>query len=596
MQSDQSIHHIALTCPHCGKHYKKVPYEAIKKHQFAFCKQCNKKFRVDPSALEDALRQAEQALAGQSLESAALPDQYKEAAPEQPQEPASVPDHSSQRPDAQTIPGLQHIVQQAAAAAQDFLPEPSAADEQHDGGGLAKLFDSQQSQAEEQPGIQGSFQHDMDRLAATLDETFSQPREHHPEEGAAGVAGETIFSGSAQFEPIPETAQPYPAPPSVSDLKEPEDSAAGEPVPGQPDEPAAEEHLEREAREESFIQQQGADAPLTSASLPDTNEENLADDLPVPASAETGMEDEIFETIMKELPGGAPLESAAGQEPPEASPAENLPVPASTKTAFQDKTIEELIEALDVEAPLNSAADLEPLEEPLAENVIVATQTESAPGEETLDESLIEEPDSAQFEQESAYAIQEQGKTLAATNRDFPAPPEDTAANRDVASMLKDIVLPSADIREGMEQFVLFSLGEQLFAAPVANVAELSLPPDCIMLPNTPQWLLGIANMRGEIISIADLRGFLSMDQESIKKTSRMIIAQTLDRQMMVGLIVGRINGIHYFATDDICPFEQQAPGPAAAYISGTCAYEDTVVAILDLEKLLQSPKMGQFQ
>ncbi len=265
MHSDQSIRHIALTCPHCGKHYKKVPYDAIKKHQFAFCKQCNKKFRVEPSVLEEALKQAKHALAGQSLESAALPDQHQEGVPDQPQEPASVPDQSSQRPDAQTIPGLQNIVQQAAAAAQDFLPEPSAADEQHDGGGLAKLFDSQQSQAEEQPGIQGSFQHDMDRLAATIDETFLSPQEHHPDEGTAGFAGENIFSGSAQFEPILETALPYPAPPSVSDLKEPEDSAAGEPVPGQPDEPAAEEHLERGSREESLIQQQGADAPLTSA-------------------------------------------------------------------------------------------------------------------------------------------------------------------------------------------------------------------------------------------------------------------------------------------------------------------------------------------
>lgn len=86
------------------------------------------------------------------------------------------------------------------------------------------------------------------------------------------------------------------------------------------------------------------------------------------------------------------------------------------------------------------------------------------------------------------------------------------------------------------------------------------------------------------------------MDQESIKKTSRMIIAQTIDRQMMVGLIVDRINGIHYFATDDILPVQQQAAGQAAAYVSGTCAHEDTVVAILDLEKLLQSQKMRQFQ
>ncbi len=297
----------------------------------------------------------------------------------------------------------------------------------------------------------------------------------------------------------------------------------------------------------------------------------------VPASTETAIEDAIFEEIMKELPVEPPLEIAVDQEPLEEPLSADLLVPASTETAVQDKTIEELIDELDVEPPLEIEASQDPFEEP-------------------LDESLIEEPGSDQFEQENSYAVEEQGKAPAAANRGFLASPGDTAAHRDVASMLKDIVLPPDDIREGMEQFVLFSLGEQLFAAPVANVAELSLPPDFIMLPNTPQWLLGIANMRGEIISIVDIRGFLSLDQETIKKTSRMIIAQTLDRQMMVGLIVDRINGIHYFATDEILPFQQQAPGQAAAYVSGTCAHEDTAVAILDLEKLLQSPKMGQFQ
>ena len=204
MQSDQSIRHIALTCPHCGKHYKKVPYDAIKKHQFAFCKQCNKKFRVEPSVLEEALKQAALALAGQSLEGAAAPGQHKEDTADQAEEHASGPDQSAQIHDMQTIPGLQNIVQQAAAAAQDFLPEPSAADGPHDDGMLAKLFDSQQSQAEEQPGIKGSFEQDMDRLAATIDETFCQPQEAHPAEDTAGVAAGNIFSDtSRQFEHNP---------------------------------------------------------------------------------------------------------------------------------------------------------------------------------------------------------------------------------------------------------------------------------------------------------------------------------------------------------------------------------------------------------
>ncbi len=223
MQSDQSIRHIALTCPHCGKHYKKVPYDAIKKHQFAFCKQCNNKFRVEPSVLEEALKEAAIALSG--------------------------PDQSAQIHDMQTIPGLQNIVQQAAAAARDFLPEPSAADAPHDGDMLAKLFNSQQSEAEEQPGIKGSFEQDLNMLAATIDETFCQPQEAYPAENTGGVAAGNIFKDTvpdkAQVEHILETARKYPALSSVAASWEPEKIPDDVPPAYQPDEPAAKECLSR---------------------------------------------------------------------------------------------------------------------------------------------------------------------------------------------------------------------------------------------------------------------------------------------------------------------------------------------------------------
>lgn len=556
MHSDPSIRHIALTCPHCGKHYKKVPYDVIKKHQFAFCKQCNKKFRVEPSVLEEALNKAVLALAGQSPEGAELSGTAKEKAADKDGKPASGPDQTAPMHDAQTIAGLHTIVQQAAAAAQDFLPEPSAADEPHGNGLLAKLFDAQVNEADEQPDVTGSFEHTMDKLAAALDETFCQPHKEHPADYAAGVAGENFFSDPMRDRPqvdhVYEKPIAYPAPSSVADFKATEGFSVEDLITYQPGTPAAEKPFEQKSGETSGIRNHAFDAPLHI----DTCREIT----------------------------GEPL-------------AENQFVPVSTEPAIEEPHPEEtLLQERDIEAPREIPAGQEPGEEPLFENEIIETQAESAPGEEPLDESLIEEPGSGQLMQESSCAIQEQEKTFAATDLDSLASPGTTAANRDVASMLKDIVLPPDDIREGMEQFVLFSLGEQLFAAPVANVAELSLPPDCIMLPNTPQWLLGIANMRGDIISIVDFRGFFGMAQENMKKTSRMIIAQTRDRQMMVGLIVDKINGIHYFATDEILPLQQQAPGQAAAYVSGTCAHENTVAAILDLEQLLQSPKMGQFQ
>jgi len=168
--------------------------------------------------------------------------------------------------------------------------------------------------------------------------------------------------------------------------------------------------------------------------------------------------------------------------------------------------------------------------------------------------------------------------------------------NRDVSAMLKQLVLPSDDIEEGMEQFVLFSLGEQTYAAPIANVFELSLPPELIVVPNTPKWILGVSNMRGEIISVVDFKGFLNIEPDSLKKPGRMIIAQTRDKQMTIGLMVDGINGIKYFSVDAIQPLEQQEPGLSDAFFQGACLHETEVVIFLDLEQILQSSKMRQFQ
>jgi purine-binding chemotaxis protein CheW len=167
---------------------------------------------------------------------------------------------------------------------------------------------------------------------------------------------------------------------------------------------------------------------------------------------------------------------------------------------------------------------------------------------------------------------------------------------RDVTEMLKQLVTPADQIEEGMEQFVLFTLNEQTYAAPITNVFELSLPPDLIQVPNTPAWILGVSNMRGEIISVIDFKEFLNIEPDGARKFSRMIIAQTLDKQLVIGLMVDGISGIKYFSADAIQPLEQHEPGVPDAFFRGACLFESEVVIFLDLEFILQSSKMRQFQ
>ena len=75
-----------------------------------------------------------------------------------------------------------------------------------------------------------------------------------------------------------------------------------------------------------------------------------------------------------------------------------------------------------------------------------------------------------------------------------------------------------------------------------------------------------------------------------------MIIVQTRDKQMVVGLMVDSINGIKYFSVDAIQPLEQQEPGLSDTFFQGACLHESEVVIFIDLEQILQSSKMRQFQ
>ena len=68
----------------------------------------------------------------------------------------------------------------------------------------------------------------------------------------------------------------------------------------------------------------------------------------------------------------------------------------------------------------------------------------------------------------------------------------------------------------GMEQYVCFHLDNILLALLLSKALEIGQKPDITPLPNLPDWVLGVSNIRGEIISIVDLKGFFKIPQPAI--------------------------------------------------------------------------------
>ena len=143
-------------------------------------------------------------------------------------------------------------------------------------------------------------------------------------------------------------------------------------------------------------------------------------------------------------------------------------------------------------------------------------------------------------------------------------------------------------------QYIQFNLGATLLGIPLLNGLEIGHLPDITSLPNLPDWVLGISNIRGEIVSIVDLKGFFGLPTRGPERGSRFIVMHNKDTK--VGMVVDGIKGI--LSLDRIDADIQDSPfsrGETSSYVSGFVVSEEQPLYILDADKLLSSPRMTRF-
>ncbi|ARE40333.1 Positive regulator of CheA protein activity (CheW) [Rhodovulum sp. P5] len=122
----------------------------------------------------------------------------------------------------------------------------------------------------------------------------------------------------------------------------------------------------------------------------------------------------------------------------------------------------------------------------------------------------------------------------------------------DVGDAVSDSEATAAEPR----QFVTFYMGEDCFALPMELVREIIRVPDAIRVPLTPPGFEGLANLRGAILPVMDLRRMTGLPPRPVDDASRTIV---VDCGTPVGLIVDRVSHVVSFAADRIETPEESA-------------------------------------
>ena len=151
--------------------------------------------------------------------------------------------------------------------------------------------------------------------------------------------------------------------------------------------------------------------------------------------------------------------------------------------------------------------------------------------------------------------------------------------------------------RDGVHghRYVLLSIASAHYAVREAFVTELERVPKITPVPRVPAWVRGVTNLRGDILSVIDMRTYLGLDA-SPSHSARMLVVRLLNEDFATGLLVDGVDRIVSVPPDQITPPESSLEGPLAAYLTGMCVIEERLVAVLDLDRLLRSSEIRQFE
>lgn len=136
-----------------------------------------------------------------------------------------------------------------------------------------------------------------------------------------------------------------------------------------------------------------------------------------------------------------------------------------------------------------------------------------------------------------------------------------------------------------MLQVVSFKIGNEEFGVDILKVREINRLVQITRLPNTPNFIEGVMNLRGKIIPVINLRKRLGLGEKNYDKDIRIIVVELNDK--IIGFIVDSVSEVLRFSKSIIEPPPELISGIDTEYITGIAKLEDKLLILLDLEKIL---------
>jgi purine-binding chemotaxis protein CheW len=132
-----------------------------------------------------------------------------------------------------------------------------------------------------------------------------------------------------------------------------------------------------------------------------------------------------------------------------------------------------------------------------------------------------------------------------------------------------------------------FALDREEFGIPVTQVREVIRVSDITRVPQAPAHVRGVANLRGRILAVVELRSRLGLPPAELTPRSRVVVVEV--RERVLGLLVDAVSQVTKVPEASVVPAPDEVVSTDATYLTGVARWESRLIILLDLEKALLS-------
>ena len=144
------------------------------------------------------------------------------------------------------------------------------------------------------------------------------------------------------------------------------------------------------------------------------------------------------------------------------------------------------------------------------------------------------------------------------------------------------------------EEFLTFVIGEESYALDIMKVKEIRGYEAVTKIANSPPFLKGVINLRGDIVPIVDLRIKFNVGEATYNEFTIVIMLNIENR--IVGIVVDEVSDVIKVSKEEIAPPPEFGVAFDSQFLHGLVTLDESMIILVNIEALITSDELQLFE